>query len=68
MSEPSAEAKTHAAQQAGEVPAGEAAPAQNNKDYEEFEVGEHQVPWFLWVFFLLIVSWASVSWIKFFNY
>ena len=38
------------------------------KDYEEFEVGEHQVPWFLWVFFLLIVSWASVSWIKFFGY
>lgn len=43
-------------------------PESKEKDYEEFEVGEHQVPWFLWVFFLLIVSWASVSWIKFFGY
>jgi hypothetical protein len=38
------------------------------KPYEEFEIGQHQVPWFLWVFFTLIVSWASVSWIKFFGY
>lgn len=38
------------------------------KDYEEFEVGEHQVPWFLWVFFSLILCWASVSWIKFAGY
>ena len=38
------------------------------KDYEEFEIGEHKVPWFLWVFFTLIVLWASVSWIKFFGY
>ena len=37
-------------------------------DFEEFEIGEHQVPWFLWVFFTLIVTWASVSWIKFFGY
>lgn len=49
-----------------EVPQPTEVPSQ--KDYEEFEVGEHQVPWFLWVFFLLIVSWASISWIKFFNY
>ncbi|MGE0199837.1 MAG: hypothetical protein AB7P76_02575 [Candidatus Melainabacteria bacterium] len=38
------------------------------KDYEEFEVGEHKVPWFLWVFFTGIVLWASVSWIAFFGY
>jgi hypothetical protein len=37
-------------------------------DYDEFEVGEHKVPWFLWVFFILIVSWASISWIQFFGY
>ncbi len=36
--------------------------------YDEFEVGEHKVPWFLWVFFILIVSWASISWIQFFGY
>jgi hypothetical protein len=41
------------------------APAQ---DFEEFEIGEHKVPTFLWVFFILIVSWASISWIKFFGY
>ena len=38
------------------------------EDYEEFEIGEHKVPWFLWVFFIFIVLWASVSWIKFFGY
>ncbi|MEM0951637.1 MAG: hypothetical protein AAGI66_05780 [Cyanobacteria bacterium P01_H01_bin.74] len=38
------------------------------EDYDEFEVGEHKVPWFLWVFFILIVLWASVSWIPFFGY
>ena len=38
------------------------------KPYDEFEVGEHKVPWFLWLFFILIVSWASVSWIQFFGY
>ncbi|MCA9788802.1 MAG: hypothetical protein KC476_00050 [Cyanobacteria bacterium HKST-UBA06] len=37
-------------------------------DYAEFEIGKHRVPWFLWVFFVLIVSWASISWIKFFGY
>lgn len=37
-------------------------------DYEEFEIGEHKVPWFLWVGFTFIVVWASVSWIKFFGY
>lgn len=40
----------------------------NAKDFEEFEVGEHQVPWFLWLFFALILCWASVSWIKFVGY
>lgn len=38
------------------------------KPYDEFEVGEHKIPWFLWFFFILIVSWASVSWIQFFGY
>jgi hypothetical protein len=38
------------------------------KPYDEFEVGEHKVPWFLWLFFILIVAWASVSWIQFFGY
>lgn len=37
-------------------------------DYEEFEIGEHQVPWFLWVFFTFIILWASISWIAFFGY
>jgi len=36
--------------------------------YDEFEVGEHKVPWFLWLFFIIIVAWASVSWIPFFGY
>ncbi len=35
---------------------------------EEFEIGEHKVPWFLWVFFTFIVVWASISWIPFFGY
>lgn len=38
------------------------------EDYAEFEIGKHRVPWFLWVFFSLIISWASISWIKFFGY
>jgi hypothetical protein len=38
------------------------------KSYDEFEVGEHKVPWFLWLFFILIVGWASISWIQFFGY
>ncbi len=38
------------------------------KPYDEFEVGEHKVPWFLWLFFILIVGWASISWIQFFGY
>ncbi len=37
-------------------------------DYVEFEIGKHRVPWFLWVFFAIIISWASISWIKFFGY
>lgn len=40
----------------------------DSKSYDEFEVGEHKVPWFLWLFFILIVGWASVSWIQFFGY
>ena len=43
-------------------------PQAPNKDYPEFEIGEHQVPWFLWVFFALIVTWASVSWMPLFGY
>lgn len=46
----------------------EAQPDDASKSYVEFEVGEHKVPWFLWLFFILIVSWASVSWIQFFGY
>lgn len=37
-------------------------------DYAEFEIGKHRVPWFLWVFFTLIITWASISWVKFFGY
>ena len=36
--------------------------------YDEFEVGEHKVPWFLWLFFIVIVAWASISWIPLFGY
>lgn len=42
--------------------------AESPKSYDEFEVGEHKVPWFLWLFFILIVGWASISWIQFFGY
>lgn len=45
-----------------------ASPPKDPKSYEEFEIGKHRVPWFLWVFFTLIVTWASISWIKFFGY
>ena len=37
-------------------------------EYDEFEVGEHKIPWFLWVFFALIISWASIAWYPFFGY
>jgi hypothetical protein len=37
-------------------------------DYAEFEIGKDRVPWFLWVFFSIIIVWASISWIKFFGY
>ncbi len=37
-------------------------------EFAEFEIGKHRVPWFLWVFFALIISWASISWVKFFGY
>ncbi len=42
--------------------------AESSASYDEFEVGEHKVPWFLWLFFILIVGWASISWIQFFGY
>ncbi len=38
------------------------------EDPAEFEIGEHQIPWFLWVFFILIICWASISWIPMFGY
>jgi len=38
------------------------------ESYEEFEVGENQIPWFLWLFFILIISWAAISWIPFVGY
>ena len=38
------------------------------KPYDEFEVGEHKIPWFLWLFFILIVSWASIAWIPLTGY
>jgi hypothetical protein len=40
----------------------------DDKGFEEFEIGEHRVPWFLWVFFSLIITWASISWYPFFGY
>jgi len=43
-------------------------PTTPHKDHEEFEIGEHQVPWFLWVFFTFIIVWASIAWIPFFGY
>lgn len=43
-------------------------PEDAPNDYAEFEIGKHPVPWFLWVFFIIIISWASISWIKFFGY
>lgn len=43
-------------------------PQDSENEYAEFEIGKHRVPWFLWVFFALIITWASISWIKFFGY
>lgn len=37
-------------------------------EYAEFEIGKHRVPWFLWVFFAIIITWASISWIPIFGY
>ncbi len=56
------ESTTTRAQQedASEVP--------QERPYAEFEVGEHQVPWFLWLFFVLLICWASVSWMPMFGY
>lgn len=47
--------------------AGSAGTAEG-KDYEEFEIGEHRIPWFLWLFFSLIITWAAIAWIPFFGY
>ena len=41
---------------------------EQEKPYAEFEVGEHQVPWFLWLFFVLLICWAAISWIPFYGY
>ena len=43
-------------------------PEKQRHDYAEFEIGHSQVPWFLWVFFILIVTWAFVSWMPLFGY
>lgn len=48
----------------GHTPSSESAPA----EHASFEVGENQVPWFLWVFFILILLWAAISWIPLFGY
>lgn len=50
------------------MPSAEVGLGAGASDVEEFEIGHHHVPWFLWLFFALIVTWASVSWIKFFGY
>ena len=46
----------------------QAPEGEDAKSYEEFEIGVHKVPWFLWLFFGFIILWASVSWIKLFGY
>lgn len=46
----------------------DASAAESSGGYDEFEMGEHEIPWFLWFFFALIIAWAAVSWIKFFGY
>ena len=38
------------------------------KAADDFVVNETDVPWFLWVFFGLIICWASVSWLPLFGY
>lgn len=43
-------------------------PEGEQKSYEEFEIGEHRVPWFLWLFFFIIIGWASIAWFPFFGY
>jgi hypothetical protein len=43
-------------------------PAEPASEFAEFEIGKHRVPWFLWVFFAIIITWASVSWYPFFGY
>lgn len=41
---------------------------QANELDKDIDVQEHQVPWFLWLFFLLIISWAGIAWIPVFGY
>lgn len=51
-----------------EHPQDEQAQSADSKEFASFEVGESQVPWFLWVFFVLIIMWAMISWIPLFGY
>jgi hypothetical protein len=50
------------------TPTAETSSEANPHDYAEFEIGQDKVPWFLWVFFAVIISWASISWMKLFGY
>ncbi len=34
----------------------------------DFDVNEHQIPWFLGILFFLIIMWAGVAWIPVFGY
>jgi hypothetical protein len=43
-------------------------PEDSANDHAEFEIGKHRVPWFLWLFFAIIISWASIAWFPFFGY
>lgn len=35
---------------------------------EEYRMGEHRMPLFLFVLFFLVFLWALISWIPFFGY
>ncbi len=48
-----------------DTPDGPIAPDANEAD---FDVNEHQIPWFLGILFFLIVMWAGVAWIPLFGY
>lgn len=51
-----------------EQPHAEEQHDQSSHEHASFEVGENQVPWFLWVCFVLIIMWAMISWIPLFGY